>query len=172
VGRDLIIADSAMKDAARDGEDPHRAACDAFFHVFSIVPGLSGLDMEMEEDLPSMQQRAVAELASWVGSQISLSANRRLNAALSSGEECAPFQRLLEELPAATFVEWGDGQRIEGLSTLVSCVAGTLERLRSESERLERAGKLADAPSSDGDMSDGTKAALPGGRRPRRRIPP
>jgi RNA polymerase sigma factor (sigma-70 family) len=94
------------------------------------------------------RQRAIAELAGWVASNISLSKNRRLEAVLDTGEG-TPFQNLLQELPAATVVEWDDGRQPERFPNFVNLVTRRLEVEGSQAVLLRTRDKLADTSSED-----------------------
>jgi hypothetical protein len=120
---------------AKKKDDPARAVRNAFLRgIIEWTVGHHGLVSTTPGLPPEMQQSSVARLAGWVAWQTSLKANRRLNAAMSSNTSGSPRHQLLQELPAATLVEWSRGDEIKGLFTLARRVRRDLEKLGRETD--------------------------------------
>ena len=159
-GNAMIRADRA---AERVGEDRDRAVCDAFLTLYKLIPpSLEAGVITWSEAEPvaraAARQRATMELAGWVVANTSLSKNKRLKAALSTGTG-SPFENLLQEASAATFVEWSAGGP-EEFKNLVNRVTQRLEEEGSQAAYLEARGKLADTPSATAQAHGADEHAL------------
>ena len=119
--------------AERNGEDPDRAACQAYFDWIRFLPALVGA-MSMEPHYsPATRRSASADFTGWLATQISLRKAKSLNAALSDGTSGSPFDKLLQELPAAAHIEWSDGNGMKRFDTLVRRVG---RRMTNEGRRV------------------------------------
>jgi DNA-binding CsgD family transcriptional regulator len=118
--------------------------CQIIVSVLSMRPVFAGVGMEKNEGWPPhLQELAVARMTGWVRSRISLEKNKRLRSVLEE-EGLSLSDMLLQELPAATLIEWSDAPPKEPIENIVNRVTRRLVREGNEAKRLGQKGKLAD----------------------------
>jgi hypothetical protein len=137
---------SAYIEAHRNGEDPDVAALSALFTIASSGPWAATPTNRTEPDDVLREMTAIT-VAGWVGTHISLTRHRRVNAALSEntgGLPGANFAKLLEELVPASIIAWDEllpGERLGpggGKTSLVSRVEGLLQKIGSEAAEKQK----------------------------------
>jgi hypothetical protein len=142
---------SAYIKAHRDGEDSDMAALSALFRVAGSGPWSATPTNRTEPD-DFLREMSAITVAGWVGSHVSLGANKRLNAVLSEqtgGSRGRNFAEFMRNLVPATTVAWEELQPDEPLrpgnreTNLVSRVERLLINEGNEAAKLEREGKLA-----------------------------
>jgi len=142
---------SAYIKAHRSGADPDVAALTALFAISRAGP-LGATPSNREEPDDVLREMQAKHVAGWVGSHISLGANKSLKAVLSDktgGSRGENFAELVKELVPSTIVAWDELQPGEplqpgsGATNLVSRVERLLINEGNETSKLERKGRLA-----------------------------
>ncbi|AHY48392.1 Homeodomain-like domain (plasmid) [Rubrobacter radiotolerans] len=158
-----IAVVSARVLAEREGADPDDAVIENVFEYHRAGPWMASPTIKTEPDR-SLREAYAENLSGWVGAQISLGKNGRLNSILKEDLEPgdSPRARLLRELLAATTMAFEELLPDESLrpgggeTNLVSRVERVMEELGSQKEKLRRRSKLSeDRPEPAGASTDG-----------------
>ncbi len=162
------------EEASSVDKDTYKMVRKEFAYHLEKMPGVYTSDLMLRQSLAEerdyvevVDERQIAWLSGWVGSQISVGRNKRLASALkcmgtygledkSGSPSSTTLQdRLMRELPAITLVELGDFQQDPTrLSKLKSRVARHLEKGENPSDYLQRKGELAADDPSDAPMDE------------------
>ncbi len=153
-------------------EDTYQKVRESYVLYLGKMPGILTSDFMLRRGIAEepvyvdvLEECQVAWLSGWVGSQISLGHNKRLEYALKDMSSLPPSKtrkdfetprgKLVRELPATTLIELGDFQRDEScLFGLVHRVTQHLEKGGNQLGSLQRRGKLVADESSDAPMEE------------------
>ncbi len=130
--RAMIEIGWSFHEAGYDVEDMDWVMCQVFLRIHRNRFVFLGVLTEQGAGFHrSLREEATERLAGLLASKISLNRNKRLSAALARRGQ-KPFDALLEELPAAALVGWGNARREGSLKDFEASVTRSLEELGSE----------------------------------------